>query len=68
MPDLIKGYKLEDIFNADEFEFFLKLLPDNSLVLPNETCHGEKLSKERFSFFSVVSIYRLKRLKSLKRG
>ena len=46
LPDLIKGYELNDIFNADEFGFFLKLLPDKSLVLPNEKCHGRKLSKD----------------------
>lgn len=49
LPSLIKGYELKDIFNADEFGLFFKLLPDKSLVLPKETCHGGKLSKERLT-------------------
>lgn len=46
---LISGYDPSEIYNADEFGLFFKLMPDKSLVLKNEKCHGGKLSKERLT-------------------
>ena len=32
IPELVKYYKLEDIWNMDKLELFFKLLPDNDLI------------------------------------
>ncbi len=49
LPTLLQDYTLENVYNADEFGLFFKLLPDKSLVFKNESCHGGKLSKERIT-------------------
>ncbi|GFV82570.1 tigger transposable element-derived protein 4 [Trichonephila clavipes] len=46
LPSLLQDYAPEDVYNADEFGLFFKLMPDKSFVFKNETCHGGKLSKE----------------------
>ncbi|XP_008189452.1 tigger transposable element-derived protein 4-like [Acyrthosiphon pisum] len=48
-PNFLKDYSPEDIYNADEFGLFFKLMPDKSLVMKDETCHGGKLSKDRLT-------------------
>ena len=32
LPELVKGYKLEDVWNMDELGLFFKLLPDKRLI------------------------------------
>lgn len=54
LPDLLKDYSLDDVFNADEFGLFFKLMPDKSLVFKSEQCHGGKLSKERLSVLTKI--------------
>lgn len=49
LPNLLKDYAPEDVYNADEFGLFFKLMPDKSLVLKDEKCHGGKLSKDRLT-------------------
>ncbi|XP_015378224.1 PREDICTED: tigger transposable element-derived protein 4-like, partial [Diuraphis noxia] len=49
LPNLLKDYSPEDIYNADEFGLFFKLMPDKSLEMKDETCHGGKLSKDRLT-------------------
>jgi hypothetical protein len=44
-----EGYSLKDIFNADEAGFFHNLLPNRTLHVKGEACHGGKMSKERFT-------------------
>ena len=46
LPSLLRDYAPEDVYNADEFSLFYKLMPDKSFVFKNETCHGGKMSKE----------------------
>ncbi|GFU89792.1 HTH CENPB-type domain-containing protein [Trichonephila clavipes] len=41
LPSLLQDYAPEDVYNADEFGLFFKLMPDKSFVFKNETCHGE---------------------------
>lgn len=41
-----------DVFDVDEFALFLELMPDTSLVLRDEKCHGGKLSKDRLTFYT----------------
>ncbi|XP_050064726.1 tigger transposable element-derived protein 4-like [Aphis gossypii] len=49
LPNLLKDYSPEDIYNADEFGLFFKLMSNKSLVMKDETCHGGKLSKDRLT-------------------
>lgn len=44
LPTLLKDYPFEDVYNADEFGLFFKLMSDKSLVFNRENCHGDKLS------------------------
>jgi hypothetical protein len=49
LPPLINKFSPEDVFNADEFGLFFKLMPDKSFVCKDEKCSGGKLSKERLT-------------------
>lgn len=49
LPQLIKGYKLCDIFNADETGLFYKLMPEKTIQLKGEKCSGGKRSKDRLT-------------------
>lgn len=49
IPNIIQGYALRDIYNADETGFFYKQLLTKSLALTGEKCSGGKLAKERLT-------------------
>lgn len=49
LPTLLRDYELKDVFNADETGLFFNLLPDKTLAMANDTCHGGKKSKERLT-------------------
>ncbi|KAE8737218.1 hypothetical protein FOCC_FOCC017323 [Frankliniella occidentalis] len=49
LPALLKGYELQDIYNADESGLFFNLLPDSSMCLEKEDTHGNKQSKARLT-------------------
>ena len=49
LKEIVKEYKPNEIYNADEFGLFFQLMPDKSLVLKTEKCHGGKLSKQRLT-------------------
>jgi len=55
LPDLLKDYPLDNIYNADEFGLFFKLMPDKSFVFKKESCHGGKLSKERLTVMACAN-------------
>ncbi|XP_048006503.1 tigger transposable element-derived protein 4-like [Leguminivora glycinivorella] len=55
LPALIQNYEPRDIFNADEFGLFFKLMPDKSYVFKGETCHGGKASKERLTVLACAN-------------
>lgn len=46
---LLRQYPPENVFNCDETGLFYKMLPDKTLVLSGEPCHGGKHSKERLT-------------------
>uniref|UniRef100_H3AIV2 HTH CENPB-type domain-containing protein n=1 Tax=Latimeria chalumnae TaxID=7897 RepID=H3AIV2_LATCH len=46
LPILLIGYQPRDFFNIDETGLFYKLLPNRTLALKGEECHGGKHSKE----------------------
>lgn len=45
----LKVYAPGNIFHADKFGLFFNVMPDKTLSFKDETCHGEKLSKERLT-------------------
>lgn len=55
LPELLQNYEPRDIFNADEFGLFFKLMPDKSYVFKGETCHGGKASKERLTVLACAN-------------
>lgn len=55
LPSLLYDYAPEDVYNADEFGLFYKLMPDKSFVFKNETCHGGKMSKERLTVLACTN-------------
>ena len=49
LPDICKGYKLEDIFNADMTGLFYRTLPNRSMVVKGVACKGGKKAKDRMT-------------------
>jgi len=47
LPQLLREYHPNNIFNANKSGFFYKLLPNKSLIPKGNSCHGGKRSKER---------------------
>lgn len=55
LPEIIKDYAPEDIYNADETGLFYKCLPDKTLCFKGEKCFGGKQSKERLTVLPVCN-------------
>ncbi|CAH0713248.1 unnamed protein product, partial [Brenthis ino] len=55
LPELLQNYEPRDIFNADEFGLFFKLMPNKSYVFKGETCHGGKANKERLTVLACAN-------------
>ena len=49
LPILLSNYKLEDIFNANEFGLFYQCLPSKTYHLSGEKCSGGKKSKVKLT-------------------
>ena len=49
LPELVKGYKLEDVWNMDELGLFFKLLPDKGLIEKTKSKKDGKKSKVRLT-------------------
>lgn len=56
LPDLIKDYSADDIYNADETALFFKCLPNKTLAYKGQKCHGGKLSKERIRILPICNM------------
>ena len=56
LPELLKRFKAEEIFNTNENTSFYKCLPDISHVMKNETCAIRKLSKKRITVLVTASM------------
>ena len=56
LPALLKQFKAEDTFNADETGLFYRCLPDRTHVFKNDKCVGGKLSKERLTVLVTASM------------
>lgn len=68
LPELLKGFSPNDVFNADEFGLFFKLMPDKSLVYKDDKCHGGKRSKERISILACANADGTEKIKLLVVG
>ena len=49
LPTLLSNYKLENVFNPDEFGLFYQCLPTKTYHLSGERCSGGKNSKVRLT-------------------
>ncbi|KAK3931760.1 Tigger transposable element-derived protein 4 [Frankliniella fusca] len=49
LPRHLKGYKLRDIYNVDEFGLYVNMLPDKTMCIGTEQAVGNKGSKFRVS-------------------
>lgn len=56
LPDLLRKFKPEDIYNADETGLFYKLQPDRTLAFKGEKCCGGKRSKDRLTVLVCASM------------
>ena len=58
LPAIIDGFKLCNIFNADETGLYYRGLPERSLVEKDDTCNckGGKKAKERLTLFIFASM------------
>ena len=55
LPTILSRYKLQDIFNTDEFGLFFQALPNKTLELKGEKCTGGKHSKVRLTGMRAAS-------------
>ena len=51
LPTLLSNYKLEELFNADEFGLFYQCLPSKSYQLSGEKCSGA--TREKLEMFLI---------------
>ena len=51
----MKGYKLKDIWNADETGLFWRALPNKSLSMKKGRCKGGKYAKQRITVLLIVN-------------
>lgn len=55
LPTIFSNYKLEDIYNADEFGLFYQALPNKTLHLKSEKCVGGRHSKTRLTGMAAAN-------------
>ncbi|XP_039966686.1 tigger transposable element-derived protein 6-like [Bactrocera tryoni] len=56
LPSLLRDYKPEDIYNADESGLFFRALPDKTLGLKSEKCMSGQLCKERLTILFCINM------------
>ena len=55
LPEIIQGYKPEDVWNMDESGCFWKALPGKGFAQKGKACHGGKSSKVRLTVAFFVN-------------
>ena len=55
LPTLLSNYKLEDIYNADEFGLFYQCLPDKTNHFSGGKCSDGKSSKIRLTGMAAAN-------------
>lgn len=56
LPNILKQFPSENVFNSDETGLFWKLSPTNTLAFKDEKCHGGKRAKDRVTVFVGASM------------
>ncbi|XP_041361034.1 tigger transposable element-derived protein 4-like [Gigantopelta aegis] len=68
LPNYLAVFHPKDIFNADETGLFYKLVPQRTLQLKGEQCHGGKKSKDRITLLVTANMTGTEKLKLLVIG
>jgi hypothetical protein len=68
LPELVKSYKPEDIFNGDEFGLFYRIPPNKSFTIKGQKFKTGKKSKERISVFICSNMTGTEKLKPIAIG
>ncbi|XP_046659158.1 tigger transposable element-derived protein 6-like [Homalodisca vitripennis] len=68
LPDLIRGYNADDIYNADETGLVFKCLPDKTLTFKRDPCNRGKNSQDRLTVLLCNSSSGTDKLKPLVIG
>lgn len=68
LPEIIKNYHPNNIFNADETALFYKCMPNRTMTFRNEKCFGGKFSKERVTILLGANMSGTEKLKLLVIG
>ncbi|GBN79763.1 Tigger transposable element-derived protein 6 [Araneus ventricosus] len=68
LSKILKDYKPENIFNADETALFFQCLPQNTLTFRKEKCFGGKQSKARLTVMLGANMTGHQKLKPLLIG
>ena len=55
LPTVLSQYKLEDIYNADEFGIFYQCLSNKTFHLKSDRCPGGKQSKTRITGLAAAN-------------
>ena len=55
LPEIVKGYELKVIWNADETGLFWRALPDKSLSVKKGRCKGGKYAKQRITVLLIAN-------------
>ena len=56
LPTLLSNYKLENVFNADEFGLLYQCLPTKTHHFSREKCSRGKYSKARLTGMAAASV------------
>uniref|UniRef100_H3AP49 DDE-1 domain-containing protein n=1 Tax=Latimeria chalumnae TaxID=7897 RepID=H3AP49_LATCH len=68
LPALLKDYEPKNIYNTDGTGLFYKLLPNKTVAIKGENCHGRKHSKERITIMVAANLDSSDKLKLLVIG
>lgn len=68
LPEMIKEFKPEDVFNADEFGLFWRLLPNKTYRIKGKKFESGKRSKERVSVLVCANMTGTEKLKLIVIG
>lgn len=55
LPGILERYEPRDMYNADETALFYEMLPNRTLTLKGDVCHGGKQSKRRLTVLLCVN-------------
>ena len=56
LPEIVKGYEAQNIYNMDESGIFYRAMPRRTLTVKKEACKGGKQAKERITASFCVSM------------